>query len=201
MDSLDKLRELMQKRLASISVQTEVLLTLFRRLEPFGGRKRGRPVEQPIEAMIANVFAVFERQIKKSGVRVSLPNSETNITADISEMHLLFTNLLDNALYWLMQVPAERRALAVQVRRLPAGVEVLFADSGPGVAEDIEDRIFDPYFTMKRDGVGLGLAIAGEMALEYDGSLELVRPGLLPGATFRLLLGKRIGNNEEGSDA
>jgi len=197
--TLDRTKELLQGRFSSISTQIEVLLTLFRRLEPFGGRKRGRPTEQAIEEMVANVFAVFERQITKSGIRISLPSSSTKVTADPSEMHLLFTNLLDNALYWLMQVPAEQRALAVTVRRVDTGIEILFADSGPGVPEDIEDRIFEPYFTKKRDGVGLGLAIAGEMALEYNGSLELVRPGLLPGATFRLVLGRRIGHDDQGA--
>lgn len=195
--TIERVREDMERRLSTVGAQTEVLLTLFRRLEPFAGRKRGRPSERSIEEMLEDVFAIFARKLKSAGVRVSLPTSRTIVTADSAEMQLLFTNLLDNALHWLAQVPAEQRAIAVQSRRVAAGVEILFADSGPGVQEAIEDRIFEPYFTTKRDGVGLGLAIAGEMALEYNGSLELVRPGLLPGATFRVVLGKRVGHGED----
>jgi C4-dicarboxylate-specific signal transduction histidine kinase len=73
---------------------------------------------------------------------------------------------------------------------------VLFSDSGPGVPEDIMDRIFDPYFSTKPDGVGLGLTIAGETAEEYDGSLELVLGGPLPGGTFRVTLRRRLGGTD-----
>jgi C4-dicarboxylate-specific signal transduction histidine kinase len=56
------------------------------------------------------------------------------------------------------------------------------------VKPEFREHIFDPYFSTKPDGVGLGLTIAGEIINEYyAGSLELIESGPLPGATFRLV--------------
>ena len=77
-----------------------------------------------------------------------------------------------------------------------SALNIVFSDSGPGVAEDVRDRIFDPYFSTKPEGVGLGLTIAGETAAEYNGSLELVAGGPLPGATFRISLKNRAGSED-----
>ena len=69
----------------------------------------------------------------------------------------------------------------------------MFSDSGPGVKTEVRDIIFDPYFSTKPDGVGLGLTIAGEIISEYyGGALELLDSGPLPGATFRITLRSRV---------
>jgi C4-dicarboxylate-specific signal transduction histidine kinase len=112
-------------------------------------------------------------------------------------MQQIFVKLLDNSLYWLARVAPERRAIAVQCRHASNSVEILFCDGGPGVGDDVRDYIFDPYFSTKPDGIGLGLTIAGEIATEYNGSLDLVTPGLLPGANFRVLLRRRVSEAEE----
>ena len=95
-----------------------------------------------------------------------------------------------NSLYWLRQISKEKRQIVVSVTPTgPDEVEIIFSDSGPGVPTANRDSIFDPYFSTKPDGVGLGLTIAGEIVTEfYGGSLELVDGGPLPGATFRILL-------------
>jgi signal transduction histidine kinase len=190
-------RDKLLGRLDTIGKQTEVLSSLFRRIAPFGGRKRGRPSEQPIEKLVADAFAILARQIAELKVKTTLPTSQTQVTADAAEMQQIFVNLLDNALYWLGKVPAERRAISVECNRIDGGVEVLFCDSGPGVPDAVRDFVFDPYYSTKPEGVGLGLTIAGEIATEYDGSLELVSPGLLSGANFRVTLRKRISAVEE----
>jgi signal transduction histidine kinase len=180
-------------RLDTISLQAEVLSTLFRRLAPFSGRKRGRPTEVSIEKIIADTFALFEKRISDLHVDVRLPGTETIVTVDQAEMQQIFVNLLDNSLYWLERIPETERKIAVEVSMRTGELVVLFSDSGPGVPGDIRDRIFDPYFSAKPDGVGLGLTIAGETAAEYDGSLELVSGGALSGATFRMILRRRLG--------
>ena len=56
----------------------------------------------------------------------------------------------------------------MEVHRLEADeVDILFSDSGPGVDPELRDYIFDPYFSTKPDGVGLGLTIAGEIVNEF----------------------------------
>lgn len=70
-------------------------------------------------------------------------------------------------------------------------MSVIFSDNGPGVQPEIEDKIFDPYFSTKPDGIGLGLAIIGETMEEYDGHLSLV-DSLLGGASFKLSFKYRI---------
>jgi len=190
-------RDRLLGRLEAIGRQTDVLSALFRRIAPFGGRKRGRKVRQSIEKLIADAFAILARRIEDLQVRLSLPSGETPVTADPTDMQQVFVNLLDNALYWLEKVPAGQRAIAVQCHQIEGGSEVLFCDSGPGVPDEARDFIFDPYFSTKPDGIGLGLTIAGEIAIECGGSLELISPSLLPGANFRIRLqGSRAGTDD-----
>jgi signal transduction histidine kinase len=76
----------------------------------------------------------------------------------------------------------------VTARRAGAWIELAFADTGPGVPRELEERIFEPFFTQgKREGAGLGLAIARRIAEEHGGELRLVR-GPDRGATFVLSL-------------
>jgi C4-dicarboxylate-specific signal transduction histidine kinase len=72
-------------------------------------------------------------------------------------------------------------------------VEVDFSDNGPGVDPNYRDEIFEPYFTTKPDGHGLGLALSGEIVKDYySGELALLNTGPLPGATFRVTLRRRV---------
>jgi hypothetical protein len=185
---------LFRQRFGMIKTQSGVLATVFRRIEPFGGRKRGKPVISRLEQVIADGFAVLNAKIKRSGVRVSLPETSTQVAVDPAEIQEVIVNLLQNSLYWLHHVPEERRKMVVMVSRKEADeVEILFSDSGPGVAPQFRERIFEPYFSTKPDGIGLGLTIAGEIVKEYyNGELELVDGGLLPGATFRIILRRRV---------
>jgi two-component system NtrC family sensor kinase len=62
----------------------------------------------------------------------------------------------------------------VTTRRVGEWIELAFADTGPGVPEEFEERIFEPFFTQgKREGAGLGLAIARRIVEEHGGELRL----------------------------
>ena len=66
-------------------------------------------------------------------------------------------------------------------------LELLLGDEGPGVAPEIQDRLFEPFVTLgKKGGTGLGLVVARRFLEDHGGSIELVPRG--PGAWFRILL-------------
>ncbi len=180
------------KSLQFIRHQADLLDQLFTRIEPFGGRKRGRPQETSIETIIKAAFSVEEGRIKRLGIQCDLPDSDTEVTVDANDIEVAFWNLLDNSLYWLEHfVKGEQRKILVRIKRVDGDmIEVLFCDNGPGVKEENRELIFEPYFSTKSNGIGLGLSIAGETVSEYGGGLELV-DGPLSGACFRITLKAR----------
>ncbi len=67
------------------------------------------------------------------------------------------------------------------------GVEITVADTGPGVPEELREQIFNPFFTSKKDGVGLGLAIVAKIVDDHRGTIRL-DPNSERGASFRVFL-------------
>jgi len=176
-----------------VQVHNRTLSLLFKRIEPFGGRQHGRPVKVRLEDVIAEAFSLFQSELDDAGIVVTLPHGTTEVTADSSELQIVIVNLLTNSIYWVKQRSRSKRAIEVQVSRDPHKVEILFCDSGPGVPDEFRDRIFDPYFSTRKNGVGLGLTIAGEIVTDYyAGELELIDGGPLGGATFRVTLRYRV---------
>jgi signal transduction histidine kinase len=182
------------KRLELISRQVELIAKVFQRIEPFGTRKRGRPSRVSLEKVIANAFDVLSAEIVELGATVNLPVGDTEVKVDASEIEEVLINLLQNSLYWLRSVPKGARTINVSIEKPKSGeLEIIFSDSGPGVSAENRDLIFDPYFSTKPNGVGLGLSIAGEIITDYyGGELSLMEAGPLSGATFKILLRKRV---------
>lgn len=182
------------QRLASIRKQGDVLATAFRRMEPFGGRRRGGPAQLYLEEIIRDAFAVLQEDINRFKVKCILPTTQTLVRIDPAEMQEIIINLLQNSLYWLEQTDETIREIRVNVeRKAPDHLEVLFSDSGPGISKENRELIFDPYFSTKPEGVGLGLSIVGEIVSDYyGGTLELLDHGVLPGANFLITLRKRV---------
>lgn len=180
------------KRFDVIDKEATLLTTLFHKIEPFGGRKRGRPEKLYIEEIIKESINVIDSEIRRLKIKITIPPSETLVRVDRSEIQQVFINLLSNSIYWLH--PESQREIFIEVKRKgEEHVEILFSDSGPGIAPENRDNIFEPYFSTKPDGVGLGLAITGEIVRDfYNGTLELLEDGPLKGATFLITLKKRI---------
>ncbi len=182
------------KKLDVINGQAQLLDKLFERIAPLSGKKRGLPQKQFIEPLIDNFFALFQSELASKKIRLLLPNSQTEAVVDNSDLNEIFINLINNSLYWLTRVESGNRAIAVNLNKVEDALEIVFSDSGPGISPAIQSVIFDPYFTTREDGTGLGLTIVGEIAADYDGTVDLIDPGPLPGASFRITLRRQEHN-------
>jgi signal transduction histidine kinase len=78
--------------------------------------------------------------------------------------------------------------VALTLTHRGAEVTLRVEDSGPGLAADVADRIFHPFFTTKDDGTGLGLAITHRIVEAHDGTIEAGRSEQLRGARFDIIL-------------
>jgi two-component system, NtrC family, sensor histidine kinase HydH len=102
---------------------------------------------------------------------------------DAELMERVFYNLLLNA----AQASDEGGAITLKTRRLDGTAEVAVIDRGPGIDPKIREQIFNPFFTTKSDGVGLGLAIVSKIVDEHGGRMAVEsEPGR--GSVFRVLL-------------
>jgi len=109
-----------------------------------------------------------------------------NVDPDLSEQ--AFVNLVLNA-YEAMKESGGKLTLSVAAGRFDGrtGVEVDIEDTGPGVAPELREQIFNPFFTTKKEGVGLGLSLVSKIVDDHRGSIRLSsQPG--KGACFRVFL-------------
>jgi signal transduction histidine kinase len=164
---------------------------LFKRIEPFGGRKRGRPKQIIIEDVIRDQFLLAHRDIEKLKIKYIVPDTSNTVTIDEAELGIIIMNLLHNSIHWLETVDHERK-IEVLVSREIDSLSIIFSDNGPGIKEGTESSIFDPYFSTRPDGIGLGLTIVGELVSEYNGNFYLLNNGPLEGATFKITFKYRI---------
>jgi two-component system sensor histidine kinase PilS (NtrC family) len=92
---------------------------------------------------------------------------------DRSHFHRVMTNLIENALRYASNHVGSIR-VDVAFQPLNDLVELDVRDDGPGVLEDIQDRLFEPFFTTRGNGTGLGLYIARELCDANGATLELM---------------------------
>jgi signal transduction histidine kinase len=111
------------------------------------------------------------------------------IVADSDELRTALADLLVNALEAMLENGSEAgHHLGLQLDAAGAGderreLEIRISDSGPGIPEELRERIFYPFFTTKERGSGVGLSNAQKVILSHGGSIE-VEGGAGAGSTF-----------------
>ena len=120
------------------------------------------------------------------------------VLVDHVQIQQVVLNLVRNAVEAMEEV--DRRELVIGTRAIPDQemAEVIVADSGPGISPELANRLFQPFVTTKKTGMGLGLAICREIIEAHHGRLT-VAPGSSGGAVFRVTL--PVARLEETADA
>jgi signal transduction histidine kinase len=100
--------------------------------------------------------------------------------------HRLIHILVENSVDWSGNV--KKPEIRVSVRRLENHCEIIFTDNGSGISEKIADRVFEPGFSWKENGRGMGLAIARSLVELHGGTIDVLHDRRRKGAGFRILL-------------
>jgi signal transduction histidine kinase len=135
--------------------------------------------------LLTHVLRLTAQQLqsKNISVRTELPDSLPQIYAVSGQIQQIFINLILNA---LDAMPGGGE-LTVHAQAVKNGVAIIFEDNGPGIPEDRRENIFEPFFSTKEGGTGLGLTVSYNIVTAHGGTLDLI-PGRGSGACFRLFL-------------
>ncbi|MFT0173076.1 sensor histidine kinase [Paraburkholderia mimosarum] len=143
-----------------------------------------------INEVIGEVIALMRAQVAESGVsvRMQLADDLPTIEGDRIGLQQVMLNLVVNAVEAMSGLGDERRELIVNTRRDESGdILVCIRDSGPGLAPDHIDRIFQPFYTSKAGGMGMGLSIC-QSIMEAHGGRLWASANAPRGAVFEFML-------------
>ncbi len=158
------------------------------------------PSRTCLNRLVSEVVALMDDDIAASGARVSLDlaGDVTAVVADPLQIKQVVVQLLRNALDAAAAVPPAVREVRISTCLSGNEVEVRIEDSGCGLTEEDRQHLFEPFYSTKQGGMGLGLAISQSIIQAHQGELE-VDEGREHGACFRFRL--PVDNSAARSDA
>lgn len=142
--------------------------------------ERQRKSEYDISAQIRTILDGYQPQFNRHGIKAKLTvdGLEQQKSVKVKMVRGLIAqileNLLTNSVYWLcqsVQIGETDRKIVIDIDSIAKVISVY--DNGPGVAPEIQNDIFKPYFTNKRNGKGLGLFIALKLATYHDAKIYM----------------------------
>jgi PAS domain S-box-containing protein len=170
-----------------IDSEVERLKALTGSLLSFSRARETVKRETDLNEVLRDVLRLVRYELNRHSIRLvetfaALPE----VQADPNKLKQVFINLIMNA----AQAMPDGGTLTVATAEVAGGeVEARIADSGPGIPPEVRERIFEPFFSTKKEGegTGLGLYICRNIVAEHEGRL-LVESAPGQGATFRVVL-------------
>ncbi|MBN2289017.1 MAG: PAS domain S-box protein, partial [Candidatus Glassbacteria bacterium] len=169
--------EIIRREVERINGIVEQYLTLAR----FPGPKKEMA---RIDRLLADTLQFFAAELAGRRIAVKADIAPAGpFPFDPGQLRQVFTNLIKNA----AEAIESEGTLLVAGRPLPGYYQVSVQDSGPGIPASVRDKVFEPFFSTKQSGLGLGLAIVQRIVAEHGGNISLESSGR-PGTTFVVTL-------------
>lgn len=181
----EPLREIM----VDVARQAERAGKVIHRLREFVRRREPQRAAVDVNRLVREAVELTKAEIRRDEVRtqLELPKRLPPVLADEIQIEQVILNLVRNALQAMQGVEPAKRVLLIKVVRRTGHVEVSVRDSGCGIPEDVRDRVFEPFFSTKSNGMGMGLSISRSILEAHEGRLW-VAPNRDRGTTFRFTL-------------
>jgi C4-dicarboxylate-specific signal transduction histidine kinase len=187
--------ERIEQELEKAMEQVRKATSIISHLRTFG---RAAPVSVErvdVDEVIERSLSLMQEQLRLRGIEVELDLclDELIVLGNAIQLEQVFVNLLTNARDALEEAP--EKTIRIATASDGKEIRIAFADTGCGIAADIEQRIFDPFFTTKEvgTGTGLGLSITYSIVKEHGGEITVNGE---PGGGARFVIALPVSNEE-----
>jgi signal transduction histidine kinase len=168
-------REQFERVLAGVKQEIARLNRLVADFLRFGRPLRASPRPCSVPAVIREVAELVDYKARDQGVRLEVDAREDlpDVVADPELLKTCFLNLMLNALDAMPDGGVLSTAVQEGTVAGGPGLVVTVRDTGPGIAPEAVRAAFEPYFSTKETGVGLGLAVTRKIVTDHGGTIEL----------------------------
>lgn len=176
-------REIVREALKAVKRASDITKSLVRLSY---GTKEDRVSRIDLNIALEKVIELIEPNMKANGISIETHLSEKPLYAEVnpSSIEQVLLNVFLNAIEALSEHQGEKK-ITVRSYSDAGFVTIEITDTGPGIPEDIIDSIFDPFFSTKERGTGMGLFLAYHLVNEDNGQIEVdSQPGR--GTTVRI---------------
>jgi two-component system sensor histidine kinase DctS len=183
---------MLKQAIGRIAEQAERAGRVIKSVHDFVRRREQLHEALGADALLEAVLPLVRLQARKSGARieVDLPSPAPRVSCDRTMVEQVLLNLTRNGIQAMEAgTPVAARLLQVSVRQThPRWVTFSVADAGPGIPKDVAGKLFTPFFTTRREGMGLGLSLCRTVIEQHGGALDFGPAPSGPGTVFRFTL-------------
>jgi signal transduction histidine kinase len=190
----EEARRLVTSIIGEVDRLAEITETYLR----FARLPRPKLDRENVGAIVVSVVELARAELAQDGVEIAVDIAPglPEIGADEAQVRQALINLIRNARE-AMSSAAVRR-LEISVRAVGDRIAIVVHDSGPGIGAANMSKIFDPFFSTKERGTGLGLALVQQIVVDHGGQIEVASP---PGAGTTFTLTLPVGEAERAKSA
>jgi C4-dicarboxylate-specific signal transduction histidine kinase len=178
--------EVMQR----VAAEAERAGEIVRKMRSFVRGEEGQVTALEANFLVGEVLRLAAPEARQSGVELvpALGQGLPQVLADSIQIQQVLLNLVRNAVEAIVAASSAVRVVRIETARGDADhVAIRVVDTGPGLAPEALEKVFEPFYTTKADGIGIGLALSRSIVDAHGGRLWATsHPG--HGATFHLTL-------------
>ncbi len=188
---------LLQECTDTIIKHTDELKEMVNEFSNFARFPEASPAPHDLNEAVIEVVRLFEQGHQGIRFAVSLEARVPIFDFDRDQLKRVMINLIDNAI----AAPAKKIQIATHYHDQLEMAVIEVGDDGPGMTEEVRGRVFEPYFSTKKEGTGLGLAIVKRIINDHDGFIRVhSAPGEGTKFVIELPTSMKQGGPEDGKE-
>jgi signal transduction histidine kinase len=182
---LEKVRSSMEGMIADAQRASDII----KNLRALSVKSPPKPIQINLNAVLDETVALVRREIdiNQVSLRFDLAADLPEVNGDRVQLQQVILNLLLNAIQAMAHAAGNTRKLLIETFAEERSALVKIHDNGPGLTPEVRDNLFDPFYTTKPDGMGMGLSICRSIVTAHGGSIRASsQPGA--GTTFEFTI-------------